>query len=237
VLTFERFVEQSQQATTTAELRTLFQHTIKEEGFDNCFVGTMTGRRATRIGWAVFPEGHFENYLAERWYEIDPILTVLLRSNLPFVWDDVVQNLQLSQSQTDLLDECKRVGVHSIIMVPFLGLNGHCDVVSISRRVAERPDPSRIPILKALCTQVWYRYADLAGASAPGDLAPVPLTERELEVLRWMKDGKSNVEISEIVTLSTKTVEYHVGNILRKLGASNRTTAVVIAIRRNLLPL
>ena len=37
--------------------------------------------------------------------------------------------------------------------------------------------------------------------------------------------------------LSVKTIEYHVGNILKKLGAANRTTAVVIAIRRRLLDL
>jgi len=63
------------------------------------------------------------------------------------------------------------------------------------------------------------------------------LTNRELEILRWLKDGKSNSETSEIMGLSIKTIEYHVGNILKKLGAANRTTAVVIAIRRRLLDL
>ena len=53
----------------------------------------------------------------------------------------------------------------------------------------------------------------------------------------WIKDGKSNADISEIMSLSPKTVEYHVGNILRKLGAANRTTAVVIALQRQILAL
>jgi DNA-binding CsgD family transcriptional regulator len=69
------------------------------------------------------------------------------------------------------------------------------------------------------------------------DYDRVTLTDRELEILKWVKDGKSNSEISEIMHLSIKTIEYHVGNLLRKLGATNRTTAVVIAIKLRLLVL
>jgi DNA-binding NarL/FixJ family response regulator len=39
------------------------------------------------------------------------------------------------------------------------------------------------------------------------------------------------------MNLSIKTIEYHVGNILKKLGATNRTTAVVIALKHRLLAL
>jgi DNA-binding CsgD family transcriptional regulator len=61
------------------------------------------------------------------------------------------------------------------------------------------------------------------------------LSSREAEILRWMKDGKTNAQIAAIILISTKTVEFHLRNIMRKLGASNRTSAVVIAIRRGLL--
>ena len=52
-----------------------------------------------------------------------------------------------------------------------------------------------------------------------------------------MRDGKSNSEISQITSLSVKTIEYHVSNVLKKLGATNRTTAVVIALKYRLLTL
>jgi DNA-binding CsgD family transcriptional regulator len=61
------------------------------------------------------------------------------------------------------------------------------------------------------------------------------LSSREAEILRWMKDGKTNAQIAAIISISAKTVEFHLRNIMRKLGASNRTSAVVIAIRRGLL--
>jgi two-component system, NarL family, response regulator len=58
------------------------------------------------------------------------------------------------------------------------------------------------------------------------------LTERELEVLALMIQGKSNHEISEVLCVVDGTVKFHVHNILQKLGASDRTQAVVTALKR-----
>ncbi len=68
--------------------------------------------------------------------------------------------------------------------------------------------------------------------------SPVPLlTAQELECLRWCKEGKTNWEIGEILSISQKTVEFHVGNAMRKLGAGNRITAVIMGIKNGLIPL
>ncbi|MFG3285538.1 response regulator [Streptomyces sp. NPDC048111] len=55
------------------------------------------------------------------------------------------------------------------------------------------------------------------------------LTSREEEVLRLMATGRSNPDIAQSCEVSLETVKTHVGNILTKLGAQNRTHAVVIA--------
>ncbi len=61
------------------------------------------------------------------------------------------------------------------------------------------------------------------------------LTERELEVLRLIAQGKSNKEISEDLVLSEKTVKTHVSNILQKLHLSDRTQAAVYALRQKIV--
>jgi transcriptional regulator EpsA len=61
------------------------------------------------------------------------------------------------------------------------------------------------------------------------------VTNRERQILDWVRDGKSNREIAEILGLSPLTVKNHVQKILRKLGASNRTQAVAQAMARGLL--
>jgi len=62
------------------------------------------------------------------------------------------------------------------------------------------------------------------------------LTERELEVLALLVEGLSNAQIADRMYLSVAAVKYHVSNILSKLGASNRTEAVVLAMEYNLVP-
>jgi NarL family two-component system response regulator LiaR len=61
------------------------------------------------------------------------------------------------------------------------------------------------------------------------------LSKREREVLELLAEGLSNAEIAERLFVSIAAVKYHVSNILSKLGATNRTEAVSLAMQHNLL--
>jgi len=74
----------------------------------------------------------------------------------------------------------------------------------------------------------------VVGVSTGG---PESLTPRELEVLTLMGQGRSNSEIAASLSIAPRTAKVHVQNILSKLGATNRTEAVSIAVRQNLISL
>jgi DNA-binding NarL/FixJ family response regulator len=63
------------------------------------------------------------------------------------------------------------------------------------------------------------------------------LTPREVDVLRLVGNGKANKEIAVHLSLTEVTVKFHVKNILAKLGASDRTHAVTIALKRGIIDL
>lgn len=62
------------------------------------------------------------------------------------------------------------------------------------------------------------------------------LTEREMDILRELAQGKSNEEISESLHITTKTVKNHISSILSKLRVTDRTQAVVIGLKNRWLP-
>lgn len=64
-----------------------------------------------------------------------------------------------------------------------------------------------------------------------------PLSDREIEVLQKVAGGNRNSDIAALLFISEETVKGHVKHILEKLGASDRTEAVAIAVRRGIIQL
>lgn len=87
-------------------------------------------------------------------------------------------------------------------------------------------------ITRATAARVMEGFAGERGRS---DSGIARLTERELEILRWVAEGHSNKAIGQLLSISENTVKYYMKNILQKLGARNRAEATSMAIRLGLL--
>lgn len=61
------------------------------------------------------------------------------------------------------------------------------------------------------------------------------LSAREKEVLNWLKHGKSSWDISAILGISERTVNFHIYNIMKKLEVVNRPQAVAVATHLGML--
>ena len=100
---------------------------------------------------------------------------------------------------------------------------------------------SGIPI--AYLGRLARAFAQDPAATGPRDQAGTvivaglvePLSHRELEVLRLLASGKPNQQIAEELVVALNTVKKHVGHILSKLGAANRTEATARARELGLL--
>ena len=75
------------------------------------------------------------------------------------------------------------------------------------------------------------------GAKLAQRLSNPELSDRELAVLRLMAQGMSNLDIAAALSIGESTVKSHVNRILSKLGVSDRTQAVIVAVRRGIVSL
>ena len=79
-------------------------------------------------------------------------------------------------------------------------------------------------------------YAGKSGKSNDGEVASTPdggahLTHREIEVLKWVREGKRDSEIATVLGVSVRTINKHVQSILSKLRVETRTAAALYAVR------
>ncbi len=75
------------------------------------------------------------------------------------------------------------------------------------------------------------------GAKLVQRMSNPELSERELDVLRLMAQGMSNLEIGTALSIGESTVKSHVNRILSKLGVNDRTQAVIVAVKRGIVSL
>jgi DNA-binding NarL/FixJ family response regulator len=89
--------------------------------------------------------------------------------------------------------------------------------------------------VRAVYSGQQYIPPEIAGRM--GQCLQAELSPREFEVLRQMSRGRSNKEIASHLGIVEGTVKAHVTNIFTKLGAADRTQAITIAIKRQILQL
>jgi DNA-binding NarL/FixJ family response regulator len=96
------------------------------------------------------------------------------------------------------------------------------------------PKSEMLKIIRAVHSGGRHVPSEVAARLAE-HLGEEDLTTRELEVLRLIRDGCRNKQIADLLCIAETTVNFHIKNLVDKLGANDRTHAVTIAVRRGLL--
>jgi NarL family two-component system response regulator LiaR len=86
-------------------------------------------------------------------------------------------------------------------------------------------------------TLAWRMVREMSGAETPPKRSPEDLSEREIEVLRLLTQGKTDQEIAKKLVLTEVTIRTHISRILAKLGLKNRVQAALYGIRSGLVSL
>jgi DNA-binding NarL/FixJ family response regulator len=95
---------------------------------------------------------------------------------------------------------------------------------------------SAIEVIRAVSDGQRYVPAEI-GTKLAARMERPNLSDREFEVLSLMTKGKNNKAIAAELNITENTVKFHVTNVMIKLGASDRTHAVVNALQQGIIKL
>lgn len=233
---FENYIEHIQAIRTIEELKREYARAIGARGYENCIVTSVGPGYTRHHAWFKSRTGPKNNDVERRWAVVAPLLRRSRNAQRPISWDNPVSRRDSQHQGSRPLGTRPAKTEHAGLAFPLRTSNLHLDIMSISKRSSASAASQDPLLLQAISDQTWARFQEIAGDSSVRSTA-VPLTARELEILRWCKHGKTYAEISEILTISKKTVEFHLSNVMDKLGANNKVAAIVIAIQNGLIDL
>lgn len=173
-----------------------------------------------------YPIAWQSRYRAKEYVKIDPILKRAKLTRMPFLWDG-----SLGKAEPVFWEEVRQAGLNIGWTCSNLCPSSTFSMFTLNRRGGP---VTPLELVEKELKMRWLADATHAALSRlfePKDIQRCcnQLTDREIEVLRWTADGKTQCEISQILSISAETVKFHSRNAISKLGTTNKTAAVVRA--------
>lgn len=184
-----------------------------------------------------------EYWFDREYFRIDPVQQVALRSCAPFFWnyaEDAATpiNRFMDQRTEPVARYLNERDMSTGVTVPIHMPRGDYATVTgvrFGRPDNFEPEARRYIADFALLASVFHETAYSLFDAPARSVSKMRLTERERECLRYSAEGLSAKEISRVIQRSVPTVVMHLNAAAKKLGARNRTQAVVRATHYRLL--
>ena len=173
-----------------------------------------------------YPKAWQRRYRDMDYVQLDPVVKKARLTQLPFVWEST-----LLEQEPCFWKEAGDAGLRVGWTCSSISSSGTFSMLTLARN----EEPLTISELNDKELKMrWLADATHVALSRlfkPQELEESywRLTAREIEILRWTADGKTQCEISQILSVSFDTVKFHSKNAIAKLGTTNKTAAVVRA--------
>lgn len=227
-------------AITSQEICDGLTHFTKDFGLDCMIAGTMPSPREhgkaqeQHLLVSEFPVGWMERYLLKDYVHVDPVIRRIQSKLSPFSWHEAMPYVEdeTASQATIMLNEASDFNLKAGFAVPMITLDGAIAAVSLGGEKIDLP-PTAPAMISMISSFAIGRAIELR--SRDQKRRDAGLTPREVECLKWAADGKTEWEISVILSISEHTADKHLYNAHRKLKAANRPQAVANAIRLGLI--
>jgi len=226
-------------AQSSAELSCAVERLTRQMGFER-FVYALTIRtpsiKPQEYLLSGYPPEWIKRYVAGNYFAIDPVVRQAQSSTLPILWSE---DASQPRAVGDFWEEARSFGLAAGLSVSVHEQPGITGIFSVSRDKAidlEGQDLAaligRAQMLSSVLHHAVFRI-DMPKLLLPEGSAL--LTIRERECLKWAAEGKTAWETGQILGIAERTAVFHVNNVIQKLGATNKTQAIVRALALNMI--
>ena len=206
-------------------------------GFEYC--GYLIGIPVSASEWRFvmtnnFPRAWQRRYLRRGYHAIDPTVEYAKTGVEPMTWS---RELFAAEALQDLSRDAGAIGFNHGWTQPLHDARGRFGMLTLARgeaAIGAAELQSKLPMMQWLAQVVHDRlFAEFLAWQRNETIGR--LTERELACLRLAADGGTAGEISAATGVAERTVNFHMANAIDKLGATNKTHAVALALRLGVL--
>jgi len=216
------------------DLQSLTSETLTHLGFSHFILASRAAGSAPEA-FGPYDRNHLAAYRTEGFHYVDPVAQLLAKSWLPVAWD-YRHHLSAPNPQcVELFQRSRAIGYQCGISTQISGPTGQKYVLAC---IFDGAPESFWARQAALGHDVLILGAYLARAHhelARHDEATTSLTERERQCLTWTSRGKTAWEISKILGVRERTVNFHLQNAMGKLETSSKHHAWLKAVNLGML--
>jgi DNA-binding CsgD family transcriptional regulator len=169
-------------------------------------------------------------YTENNFIDCDPVIQHSFNSSIAYTWSSAIAGSTLSeQASKEFMTAASDFSLSSGYAAGFAPAIQNTRTVISS--IATKKENAPLELIYALQTLT----PTFSALSEKESNQSVKLSSREIEILKWMKDGKTVWETSRIMAISESTVKFHLKNIYHKLGVCSKAHAVAVGIRNGLI--
>lgn len=225
----------AQSARSLAELDLILGGCITDIGFDTYVGVNVLDPGGQPNHHVIFGHTHeeWQGRYAEQGYDAhDAVLREIMGGADPLFWSDVTQRRPLQMEELRIYNEAAEFKLNEGFLTPIHNLDGSLSAVLLIGEKVEAHAPDVRAAAHMLSLYYGALGAKLHHAENVRRQAPVRLTSRQMECLKWVRHGKSSTDIGGITGLSARTVDHYIAEACQRLGVRTRLQAVVEASMR-----
>lgn len=235
---FQRLIESLEAAGSKEEATRALERYIRSAGIDSfAYLGFSGGSPTEAPEMAgTYPAAWAQEYMKERLFSVDPVVTQAVRSTLPTTWGRE-GTPAADRAVSEMFERAARFEIASGLTVPVRGSGGQLATMTYASGEAKSAFERSIgPRLPQLHLAAFYFHSTISRVTAAGG-AGVHLTPRETTCLALAAQGLTGKAIARVIDGSERVVKFHLDNARLKLGAANRQAAIHRASQLGLIVL